>query len=334
MDALETRLQRTVDMIEQRKKRLDLTQNQLSLASATPMSTIAKIFSLGGVIKSSQVRQIDDSISKLEDEINGLNRLNEQLKNDYNSSKFLHEQLTLSRTLKGKLWQFIGIIFSVYCLYRLITGSINVLFRSSEPYHMALDPVTKVLKRLELFKESDLMFWSQQISFVMVSVMIVLSIRSLLLNLHKVFQTFLKTVVSEKSMMLVFAQATGLYFLSSIVLLARRLPLKQRMSIADVLMMGGPAASTATSASSTSVAAAVADASGVDASITSTVEQVVEGAAATIVNAATTALTGDNSTNIDYYFRWFDSLFIVSVVISILVLVYFNKQKTSSSTLF
>lgn len=186
MDALETRLQRSMEMIEQKKRRLDLTRSQLTVASQTKQSTLAAIFSFGGMIKNSQVRQVEDNIAKLEEDISGLKGLTELIKADLNIAQYTMEQVMLSRTLKGRLWQVLGIFFSFYCIYRLFTGTINVVWRSNEPYHMALDPVTKFLKHLEIFQENDLIFWSQQISFLLVSTMIILSIRSLLLNLQKV----------------------------------------------------------------------------------------------------------------------------------------------------
>ena len=92
------------------------------------------------------------------------------------------------------------------------------------------------------------------------------------------FQAFLHTVISEKSMMVCISQIIGTYFLSSIVLLARKLPLKQRISISDILM------STA------------------------------------------------NASDIDSYFRWFDSMFIVSCILTLVSLIYFNAKMRSWSS--
>ena len=64
ISVLEERRDKTITMIEQKKRRLDLTKNQLPAAASQNQSAIGKIFSF---IKGGPVRQIEDSIKHAKD---------------------------------------------------------------------------------------------------------------------------------------------------------------------------------------------------------------------------------------------------------------------------
>ncbi len=87
-------------------------------------------------------------------------------------------------TLQGRYFNIVGTALSVYGVYRVVMATINTALRRVGK----IDPVTRGLQiavdwcGLEL----DVVLWSQHVSFILVGLMIVSSIRSFLLQLTKV----------------------------------------------------------------------------------------------------------------------------------------------------
>ncbi|XP_060606517.1 Golgi pH regulator A-like [Ruditapes philippinarum] len=77
-------------------------------------------------------------------------------------------------------------------------------------------------------------FWSQQISFILIGIIIVTSIRGLLITLTRFFYA----IASSKSsniIVLCLAQIMGMYFVSSVLLMRMNMPLEYRTIITEVL---------------------------------------------------------------------------------------------------
>lgn len=80
----------------------------------------------------------------------------------------------------------------------------------------------------------DVRFWSQQISFLLVGSIVVVSIRGFLLQLLKAVRTF--SYVDQSNVMVLFmAQIMGMYFLSSVLMLRSNIPPQYRSIITDIL---------------------------------------------------------------------------------------------------
>jgi len=73
----------------------------------------------------------------------------------------------------------------------------------------------------------DVQFWSQQLSFFFVGLMIFLSIRGLLNELSKFFRAFSRRI-SSSNIILFLAHLMGLYFLSSVLMMRQSLPVEYR----------------------------------------------------------------------------------------------------------
>ena len=80
----------------------------------------------------------------------------------------------------------------------------------------------------------DVYFWTQQISFWLVGIIVITSIRGLLITLTKFFYA----IASSKSsniIVLALAQIMGMYFVSCVLLMRMNMPLRYRTIITEVL---------------------------------------------------------------------------------------------------
>ena len=114
--------------------------------------------------------------------------------------------------------------------------------------------------------EMDVAFWSQHVSFFLVGIIMVTSIRGLLLTLTKFFNK-ISSSKSSNIIVLVLAQIMGMYFCSSVLMMRMNMPAEYRVIITEVL--GG--------------------------------------------------------LHFNFYHRWFDVIFLVSAVTTILVLYIVNR---------
>lgn len=80
----------------------------------------------------------------------------------------------------------------------------------------------------------DVAFWSQQISFWLVGVIVVTSIRGLLITLTKFFYAIASTK-SSSVIVLLIAHIMGTYFLSSVVLLRMNMTAEYRTILTQIL---------------------------------------------------------------------------------------------------
>lgn len=91
------------------------------------------------------------------------------------------------------------------------------------------DPITNLISRFIAHTNIniDVRFWSQQLSFFFVGLMIFLSIRGLLQELSKFFKV-VSQAFSSSNVILFLAHLMGLYFLSSVLLMRQNLPMEYR----------------------------------------------------------------------------------------------------------
>lgn len=170
--------------------------------------------------------------SHLQQEVYILEELSRQL---FLESVDLHntrERMQFSRTLQGKYFDFVGHIFSGYCIWKIFISTVNIVFDRVGK----VDPVTRGIEITVnwLGLKYDVMFWSQQVSFLLVGILIVTSIRGLLIT----FTKFFNAIASSKSsnvIVLMLAEIMGMYFVSSVVLIRMNMPPKYREIITQVL---------------------------------------------------------------------------------------------------
>jgi hypothetical protein len=179
---------------------------------------------------------IQEKINLLNDEVQSLEDLSAQLYLDVYECCSVLDRIKFSRTIIGRLYKIAGVTLAFYCLYRILMAlrkSFLVLRSTTAP-----DPVTRVLTYISdnfgILHDVDLVFWSQQLSFAMIFMIIVLSVRSLLLSLQKVSRLLFGSI-STSTMIVLFSHIMGTYFTASVMLLRQNLPLAQRTIMMNIL---------------------------------------------------------------------------------------------------
>ncbi|ELU18131.1 hypothetical protein CAPTEDRAFT_190373 [Capitella teleta] len=229
IQAHERRLMQTMDMIVMKKKRIAIAeQENRKRASSNPGNSGG----IWGMVKNFTSSSGQENIRALRQDTIALEEMSRQL---FLESVDLHneqERKKYLKTFKGKYFNFLGHFFSIYCCWKIFISTINIVFDRVGK----LDPVTKGIEIAVnwLGIQFDVMFWSQHISFWLVGIIIVTSIRGLLITLTKFFYA----IASSKSsnvIVLCLAQLMGMYFVSSVLLMRMNMPSEYRSIVTEVL---------------------------------------------------------------------------------------------------
>uniref|UniRef100_A0A3Q2Y0F3 G protein-coupled receptor 89B n=1 Tax=Hippocampus comes TaxID=109280 RepID=A0A3Q2Y0F3_HIPCM len=195
--ALERRLLQTMDMIVSKKKRIAMTRRQMYQRGEDQN----KQTGLWGMIKSVTSPQTgSENLSLIQQEVDALEELSRQLFLETVDLQATKERIEYSKTFQGKYFNFLGYFFSIYCVWKIFMVK----------------------------------FWSQHISFILVGIIIVTSIRGLLITLTKFFYA-ISSSKSSNVIVLVLAQIMGMYFVSSVLLMRMSMPLEYRSIVTEVL---------------------------------------------------------------------------------------------------
>ena len=117
-------------------------------------------------------------------DISGLENLTRQLFLEVSELHALRARRQEANTWRGKALNIIGYGLSVYCIYKLTMTTASIaLGRVGQ-----IDPVTRGFQLAVdlLGVDIDVKFWSQHVSFILVGIIIVTSMRTLLIRLTKV----------------------------------------------------------------------------------------------------------------------------------------------------
>ncbi|KAJ4933043.1 hypothetical protein JOQ06_029880 [Pogonophryne albipinna] len=195
--ALERRLLQTMDMIVSKKKRIAMTRRQMYQRGEDQN----KQTGFWGMIKSvTSTPPGSENLSLIQQEVDALEELSRQLFLETVDLQSTKERIEYSKTFKGKYFNFLGYFFSIYCVWKIFMVK----------------------------------FWSQHISFILVGIIIVTSIRGLLITLTKFFYA-ISSSKSSNVIVLVLAQIMGMYFVSSVLLMRMSMPLEYRSIVTEVL---------------------------------------------------------------------------------------------------
>uniref|UniRef100_A0A3P8XI06 Golgi pH regulator n=1 Tax=Esox lucius TaxID=8010 RepID=A0A3P8XI06_ESOLU len=195
--ALERRLLQTMDMIVSKKKRIAMTRRQMYQRGEDQN----KQTGFWGMIKSVTSSPTgSENLSLIQQEVDALEELSRQLFLETVELQATKERIEYSKTFQGKYFNFLGYFFSIYCVWKIFMVK----------------------------------FWSQHISFILVGIIIVTSIRGLLITLTKFFYA-ISSSKSSNVIVLILAQIMGMYFVSSVLLMRMSMPLEYRSIVTEVL---------------------------------------------------------------------------------------------------
>jgi hypothetical protein len=173
-----------------------------------------------------------ENTGMLQKEVEALEELSRQLFLEAVDLHNTRARVHFSKTIQGRYFDFVGHIFSGYCVWKIFISTVNIIFDRVGK----VDPVTRgidiTVKYIGL--DIDVMFWSQQFSFLLIGILIVTSIRGLLITMTKFFNS-MASAKSSNVIVLVLAEIMGMYFVSSVLLMRMNMPEKYRLIITQVL---------------------------------------------------------------------------------------------------
>jgi len=225
INVAERKYQKTMENILMKKRRLlKLKEKYMESEQQVPKQTFTNIFNI--------FKPKTNEISKLNEEIQELELFNRQLYQAIDELYIEKDKIAFFQTWQGKYNNMLGYFFSGYCLYKIVMTVISILFNrigETDPITYGLDIVVQSLQL-----NIDVNVWSKQLSFIFIGVLILVSIRSLLIQIMQIFQNYSKAL-SPDNIVLFLAWFMGTYFLSFVLMMRMNLPPQYRTIITDVL---------------------------------------------------------------------------------------------------
>lgn len=172
---LERKLMHNYGMIIDKKKRI---ANKEADDVKNPRSNTW----IGGLLTSTND---SESISELKSRCATLEELTRQLFLELVELRQMQQRIVWSKTLKGQYFNLLGYIFSAYCVMKILICTHNLILDRV----VKVDIVTRGLQIAITYiglEIEDVRLWSQHLSFTLVGIIVVTSIRGLLITLTKV----------------------------------------------------------------------------------------------------------------------------------------------------
>ncbi|KAL0952682.1 hypothetical protein HGRIS_006924 [Hohenbuehelia grisea] len=172
-------------------------------------------------------------------EIKGLEALEYQMSRNLDALKRRRATALFSGTFRGRAFNIFGHLFAIYCIVRVISSFINIILPARSPPAAPTpatsstkisypDLITHFMAYLLAFIWSDVTLddaavISRQVSFVLVGVIILTSIRLVLRGVTKALRVTSRNI-GASLMLLLLSQLMGIYLLSTIVQLRTTFP--------------------------------------------------------------------------------------------------------------
>ncbi|UMM25765.1 hypothetical protein L5515_005451 [Caenorhabditis briggsae] len=234
---LEKKLTHTMDLIVLKKRkaaRYELEKNRLAGEKTQKgASTFFERF-FDSFREKSSGSTLASQIDRLKEEIIPLETLARFLFLDLVEMRQMLNRVEFSKTFMGIYFNILGHFFSIYCIWKIFISFINIVFDRVGK----VDPVTKTIEIGVHWMgiPLDISFWSQYISFFLVGVIAVTSIRGLLITMAKFFVSISNATSSLSNIIaLLMAQIMGMYFVSSVLLMRMNVPEEYRTILTRIL---------------------------------------------------------------------------------------------------
>jgi len=221
----------TMDSLVQRKKRIAFAVRRQKQSAAHQQASRGWGSSLFGNMLGG-ADPMTENISLLRTEAAALQNLSTQLFLETHDIRLEHARAKKLETLQGKFLHVVGHFLSAFCVYKIVMATVNIVLNRVGKK----DPITRGFEIcVNWFGiDVDVEFWSQQLSFLVVGVLIVMSVRNILITLTKFFRFFASTN-SSKMIVLFLSQVMGMYFTSLVIMMRMNMPIRYRSIIIEVL---------------------------------------------------------------------------------------------------
>ena len=228
-------LNATTEMLAEKKERLRRLDAKLSNAPAPGFWSRA-VGSLRGNADT-QERQT------LEMEVSGLDAMASSLETALSILESRRESQLHAQTALGRLTIAFSYGFSCYCVYRIGTTTINIV-RRLVFQGVSLgesDPVTNIIALFarHVYPSLDQASWARQISFLLSGIMLLASFSAVMQTFH-LFARFAPSMLqaTRSNFALIIAQISGMYVISSALMLRGMMPKEFGSVISDALGVG------------------------------------------------------------------------------------------------
>jgi len=229
VNKIERKLLQTMDMIALKKKKIALAERDKRERARGRGED-------GGGTWWGKIRSVTpavpDNVPLLRTEVVALEELSRFLFLEAHELQNALERMNWSKTCQGMYFNFLGYFFSLYCIWKIFISTVNIVFDRVGK----MDPITKTFDILVnwLGMDVDVTMWSQQLSFIVVGIIVVTSTRGLLLTMSKFF-IWISSSKSSNVLVLFFSQIMGMYFMSMVVLMRMNMPPEYRAIVTEVL---------------------------------------------------------------------------------------------------
>ncbi|ETO22260.1 hypothetical protein RFI_14942 [Reticulomyxa filosa] len=120
-------------------------------------------------------------LSDLQKQYNGSNLAHQSLFLHYHQLLTWRDRVNRSHTIKGKIYDWLGHFMALYCVYKVVISSINVIFHRDR----SIDPITRLFYLVNRLFNLQLQsyvveMWSQQLSFWLIGVIVCTQLRGIL----------------------------------------------------------------------------------------------------------------------------------------------------------
>jgi hypothetical protein len=155
---------------------------------------------------------------------------------DINEHVLLKHAIDYSTTLKGRFFNFVGHINTIYLLIKLFICVRNITFLLSSKVDTVSNIIQKTIQWCFFLPPDavNVALWSQVISFLLISITAFTSFRGFLIQITKTFHA-VSNQVSSGVVILLLAEVMGVYFVSAVLMTRMSLPLAYRQIITQVL---------------------------------------------------------------------------------------------------
>lgn len=142
-------------------------------------------------------RSDSESLTELKSRCATLEELTRQLFVELVELRQMQQRIIWSKTLRGQYFNILGYIFSAYCVMKILICTHNLILDRV----VKVDIVTRGLQIAITYvglEIDDVRLWSQHLSFTLVGIIVITSIRGLLITLTKVSPKRLSTESPQK----------------------------------------------------------------------------------------------------------------------------------------